>query len=368
MPRFITLLLLVMMLPSPVFARWEMSEFMIFLWGGPSENTPAESFAAANFNTVMCVADQLDLCRKYGLKGVVMDATPEMAAKLTEDNAVWGYYVRDEPWNEEQYQSCAQRRAALHQADPNHPGWVNLGGSYQRHKKYIETVQPEVLSYDYYQWWWERKNHFTLLEDYRAAAQAAGIPLICWVEANANPDCHYNGSTCSYLSDNAEKIRQSVYTSLAYGVKGIEWFVGPPLIFRDAKLTQAGEDVAAINAELKRLGPILIKLRSVDVFHTAPLPANTRPISPDYWVQAKGRDLTVGMFKDATQADYIMVTNQDYQHRRWAVLQFGHTVNSVAKFDKSCGKWSPLPVGTYQDGSIVELIIGRGDGELLRVE
>ena len=52
------------------------------------------------------------------------------AAQLQDDKAVWGYYIMDEPTNVQECENYAQRRQALHEADPSQPGYVNLGGSY----------------------------------------------------------------------------------------------------------------------------------------------------------------------------------------------------------------------------------------------
>jgi len=348
-----------------------MNEFMISFWGGPEDEASAQFIAQADFNVVMCKSDKLELCRKYGLKALLFDASPGLASQLTEDPAVWGYYIVDEPGSAEEFRGLAAKVKTFRKVDPNHPAYINLlssGGDYLN--SFIETVHPDILSYDYYQWWWGSGVYFAKLEEYRTAALNAGIPLICWVEANANPSAERD--TPTYPPDNAQKLRQSVYTSLVYGIKGIEWFVGPLIFDNDEvtgtlELTQAGKDVAAINVELKLLGPILVQLHSVDVFHTPSLPSDTRELPADYWVQTEESDLVLGMFKDSMQNDYMMVANRKIDDRRRVVLRFLQSVAIVEKFDKKESRWINLPLSKSEKYQFVEFIIAPGDGELLKV-
>ncbi len=215
MGRISTLLLIVTAaLPSRAFG-WEMNEFMISFWGGPRDEATAKAIADAHFNTVMCNAEMLELCRKYGLKAIVMDATPEMAAQLRVSPAVWGYYVKDEP-AEEQFPDVGEKVAAFRRADPTHPAYVNLM-AWMNLEQYLRIVRPDFLSYDYYQWWWGSHNHFWRLEAHRQTALQAGIPLICWVEVNADQRWEHGEAGATYLPDNMQRIRQSVYTSLRQG-------------------------------------------------------------------------------------------------------------------------------------------------------
>jgi len=110
-----------------------------------------------------------------------------------------------------------------------------------------------------------------------------------------------------------------------------------------------------------------MKLRSVEVFHTPPLPAETRQVPADFWVQPRGNDWVLGVMKDPDDRDYLLLANRDHQHRRWAVLQLQRPQAQVDKFDKQAGKW--LRLDTYaRDGyTYVDFILAAGDGELLRV-
>lgn len=400
-------ILSVLLLTVPAAADWKMSEFMISTWGTPpvaDDEEKAKALADAHINVVKWDADKINLCRKYGLKLMVMGATPEMASQLSDNPALWGYYVIDEP-EVDKFSGLAKQFKALHKADPDHPAFINLlprAGKYLQ--KFIEIIQPEIVSYDYYQWWngCSETGHFEKLEQHREAALNAGIPLSCCVEINTKPSAEGDpGWACDTTppSDNAQKLRQSVYTSLAYGVKGIDWFPASHMYEgNSSKLNQCGKDVVAINTELKLLGPILIKLRSVDVFHTPPFSCSTQKAPPDYWVHALGAVLVQGMFKDDEGNDFMMVANRNYQYGRKVILRFQRPVKSVEKFNKQTGEWEPLAVtkevskdysgvmlwalakldlvwATYNvpvrwsgEPLFVEFIIKPGDGELLRLQ
>ena len=360
MVSFLLCVLIAVMFPVSSAESWQLPEFMISTWGAPEagdDDAKAAALAEAGLNTVMWPADKLDVLRKHGLRALVESATPDAAEKLKNDAVVWGYHLADEP-ETEQFPELARQAAAFRASDPNHPAYINLFARAGDHLAcFIDTVYPQVLSYDYYQWWygdyqawWEGcTGYFSRLEQHRAAAKNAGIPLICWVEVTANKhDDRYKNVPLP--SDSNPKVRQSVYNSLAYGVKGIQWFHGRLLFEKGSVgLNECGKHVAAINAELKRLGPILLNLESVDVFHTPPLPRGTKEAPGQYWVLPEGDDLVMGMFSDSEKHDYIMVVNRQWERGQKAALVFQRKIESVELLDRKTGEWQTLPIGIRSD-------------------
>lgn len=320
---------------------WKLDRFMISAWGGPADEKTARAYAAAGFNTVMAKAEQLDLCARYGLRVIVMDATPEMAAQLKDHPGVWGWFVQDEP-KEEEFAKVAERVAQFHAADPKHPAYVNLM-AWMPLEKYLQTVKPRFLSYDYYQWWWNPRHYCGRLEVHRAAALKAGLPLFCWIEANADPRWEWGKPGATYLPDNLPKLRQSVSLALAYGVVGIQWFTGGLCFDKEGNIKPAGKDVALLNEELQALGPILLQLISEAVYHTAPVPPQTQPVPQDLWLQSPYHSLTFGLFRDAKRQRYVIVVNRDIQRERWIAL---HVEPGSAKrlevFEVSRKRWQGL--------------------------
>ena len=90
-----------------------------------------------------------------------------------------------------------------------------------------------------------------------------------------------------------------VYSSLACEVKGVQW-LWPEGMYTLGTVEMkpwAQESVPVINAELKRLGPVLIRLTSTEVFHTGDLPSGCRALPADCWLQTRTPDLVIGLFQ-----------------------------------------------------------------------
>ena len=345
---------------------WRMPRLMISGWGGPTDAATAQAFVNAGFNTVMCKVEHLELCRGHGLRAILFDATPEFAAQHRNDEAIWGYYVQDEPKAEEFAQAGA-RVAAFEAADPTRPGYVNLM-AWMDLKQYFATVKPRFLSYDYYQWWWGPKNHFGRLAAHRQAALAAGVPLICWVEANADKRYERGEAGAGYLPDNAVKLRQSVFTALAYGVKGIQWFTTGLVFGEDGALTESGADIQRINADVNALGPILVRLRSTGVWHTAPVPEGAQALPTDGRIATTSEDLVIGAFADdAAHTEYLLAVNQSIEKPEWVVMSLDNVATPVEVFDRETHQWSVLGVPATAGRTGVEFILQPGDGALLRL-
>ncbi|MFC1693098.1 hypothetical protein ACFL1R_06305 [Candidatus Latescibacterota bacterium] len=145
--------ILFMLILVPVSSGWELNEFMIFTYGVELTEENVKTLTRADFNTVYGPVDKLELCRSYGLKLMIPHPGTKTASTLFGDPAVWGYDIMDEPISLEQLYTCADSVRAYHEADPTHPGFVNLNqkaGDWIR--MLIDIVEPDVLGYDEYQW------------------------------------------------------------------------------------------------------------------------------------------------------------------------------------------------------------------------
>jgi len=416
MLRFFGGLLVLLSLSLPVDAQWRISEFMIYgswPWDGNVDDEPrAKVLAEAGINCVLADEHQLDMLHKYGLKGLVEGIPPEEVYRIKDHPALYGYYIMDEPLHN--FPALKKIYDAYVEADPAKPGFINLislGGEYL--SNYMETVKPSILSYDYYQYWWGRDGHFTKLEIYAGAAKKAGVPLFLYTEVNTSPYGTFGGPKNVRPPDNEARLRQSVFTALAYGLKGVLWFTAGRMFKPGtAELNECGKDVARINRELKVLGPTLVKLRPVDVYHTAPLPRGVTEVPEDYWLQPTSYlsyGVVMGTFKDEDDVDYVILANKNYDIEMRVALEIARKVpvEAVHRLDKKTGEWIELPVTemvseeyrskfslaydmheystrtggdtiTYKDirdkwhlyiegRQFVEIDLGRGDGELLRI-
>lgn len=358
------------MKPYKNMSKWRMHEFMISTWGAPTDEASTKLFADTGFNVVMAGPNMLDLLQKYNMKTIAMYVTPETVAKIKNHPAVWGYYVRDEPWNQADYDKVAGEAEAVRKVDRTHPCYINLGGSMEQHSNFMNTIKPDFLSFDFYQWWWMNtfgKHHFSRLESYRKAALDADLPLLCWIETSSDPRYEMGQAGATRLPDNPQKLRHSLYTNLAYGVKGIQWFTAG-LAFdtaSDGKLTRnkAGDDIAVLNSELKALGPILINLTSTDVFHTSPVPLTCRMLPLSYCVTTENDNVVIGVFKDKENRDYLMVVNRNWQNANNIKLTFDSSITRVEAFNRESRKWKSV----LKSGEL-NLDLAIGDGVLLRIK
>jgi hypothetical protein len=338
--------------------------------------------AAAGFNVVMAKESQIPVCAKYKIKVLVMPdgssnakgggVEPEVARRLAGNPAIFGYFLHDEPKDESVITGLAPAYQALREAAPSRLVYVNLAVGPKNLYALIRILHPQMISYDWYQWWYgkpanEKRRQaafYATLERYRAAALQEGVPLLTWVEASSNSGAG-KGVAGSSPAENGVCLRQSVYSNLAYGSKGIQWF-NAKLVFKrgSPELSACGLDVAALNAEIGKLGPTLLQLRSTEVFHTAPAPASAKVPSDNAAVRSATPDLIIGLFQHERERGriYAMVVNKGIIQAQDAALELKPAAKSVRRLDKQTGKWVPLAAG-----AALKLSLAPGDGELLEI-
>lgn len=367
--------------PSPTTGA---RDFWIYAWRTPKvEGTDARAraMAEAGFTVINAEPGELDVLARHGLKAMIHTQDPAVAARLASNATVWGYHLGDEPYPEAVFTGIGDIFNTFEAAAPRQVPFVNMlstTGEFLR--SYMAQARPRLLSFDYYQWWWGSDRYFEKLEQFREAALEAGVPLAACFEVSANPGIEWGDQT--RLPDNDRKLRQSVYTSLAYGVTGIEWF-NADMIFAagSGTLTPSGRDVATINKEILALGRALANLTSIDVFHTAPFPAGTRSAPKEHWAQAIAEDgragFVAGLFRDATDRDYVLVANRDYREAQNLVLKLQSKWLGIApwytpkqykyaidRFDRVTGTWTTLSSSSSVG---VSYVIPPAEGELFRV-
>lgn len=412
----LTVLILSVFAGSVHSEEWKLTEFMIYGSWPWDKNVPDEARAKAlkdaGINCVLAEEDQLDMLARNGLKGFIEGVKPEEVGRIKNHPALYGYYIMDEPLHN--FAALKNIYDSYKKADPTKPGFINLisvGGKYLT--DYMEMIRPTILSYDYYQYWWGQAGHFTKLEQYSKAADDAGVPWFLYTEVNTSPYGTFGGKKNIRPADNQERVRQTVYTALAYGLKGVLWFTAGTMFEPGtANLNECGKDVAAISNELKGLGPTLVRLRHVDTYHTAPLPRDVMEVPEGYWLHPYSYlsyGVCMGTFKDENDIDYVILANKNDDIEQQVALEIARKVpvTAVHRLDKKTGKWVELPVMemlpenergnfswaydmheyssrttgvtiTYKDvrdkfhveiegRQFVRVDLGRGDGELIRI-
>ena len=253
MTRSSLLLLLLSSLPA-LPAAWTQDRFVISAWVDPIVNTSqfdAEyaRFAASGFTALLggfgatsppAVALQVAACARAGLACIPAScespAGPNPGGScVTGASDVMGYQLYDEP-QPAAFPNISAWFARLAVAAPGKLRFVNLlpnyadfapPGGYRGYlRAFVDTVRPDLLCFDHYPLFYpgsatdaasntSQAGYLRNLADVREASLAAGIPF--WNFFNAMP---FNGRP-----DVTEaQLRWQVYSSLAYGAKGVLYF------------------------------------------------------------------------------------------------------------------------------------------------
>ncbi len=338
----------------------------------------------------------LDLAREAGLKLVVVDRRIEPDKPVDEkalqelDNvcadyaghpALFGYLVRDEP-NAAVFSFMADIKKRLNLRDPRRLAFANLfpdyaseaqlgTATYQAHvDSFMQIYRPRILSYDYYPFTNRgfRKTYYKNMELIRQAALDAGVPFWAFTMS-----CEIDPA---YPRPEEAWMRLQVYTDLAYGARGIQYFsYGVPhsdvekftiaVIDSNGNPTYIYDIAKRINAEILALAPELKRLRSVNVFHTVPLPEGTKAIPADFSVQFESRlPLTIGEFRNEDDETYLFLVNRDWRKDGEVRVRCAGDKMSVYEIDRKTGAPIPLPL----EGNAAPLFLDAGDGKLLKLD
>lgn len=381
--------------------------FVISFWCGPPQSEQADAryaeVAEANFNVVMPPCgpstvkgnlELLDACAKHAMKAIIADNRilsknsddPEFEKNLdgvisdyAKHPALYGYYIVDEP-NSAAFPKLAAINQYLLKKDPAHIPYINLfptyaspeqlgNATYEEHvEQFLSVVQPKLLSYDHYCLFEgaEREGYFLNMEIIRAAAHRHGVPWVNIIQLVPHGP---------YRNPSEADLRWQVYTTLAYGSSGILYFTywtpkDPSWDFRNAVIdngerTEHYERVQRLNAEMKILSPILLKLRSTAVYHTGNIPAGARSLSTKSLVSCvEGAELVVGEFKGEGGSNWLMLVNRNLRKEQEAVVTFSQRRLIVQEVDRQTGRLGYLRVSTDSNQVALRLRFQPGEGRL----
>lgn len=330
----------------------EATDFAILPWDWPiGDQETFNQMRECGFNLAGFVApEHLDLVKQAGLKGIVFERNNQVGnaeAQLDEKEialrvealvnrvdhhpAAFGYYLRDEP-GADIYPGLRRWADAYKKFTPGSLAYINLFPNYASAEQmnvptyadylesYIQIVQPSYISYDHYAMMDDgclRDGYFQNLEAVRSLAQRNSIPF--WNIVLANSHFHYAEPTPATL-------RFQLYTTLAYGARGISYFTYfAPRVgnYRLAPVDQFGyktptwDMLRNVNLQLHRIGPTYIGLKSTHVFHHPDVPAGCAGIATSRLVATlegeSGESETgflVGEFERKGGEPYALVVNK----------------------------------------------------------
>ena len=354
-------------------------------------------YANTEHNGSPDVIKGLELCDRYGIAYLVNDNRFRMEDFGEEDGlraleiyrkhkSFVGIAVHDEPFlkDMESLRLARQRHRKVFEQTTFHtnlfPIYCDSAGttmrethedsSYEEYvyyvEKYIECAEPNHLSYDYYPFQGEFGKcspiYFENMEFIRAYAEKLNVPYWCFIQVTAPNRIWRN-------VEEAE-IRWQVLTSLAFGVKGINYFtfctpVDPGAEkFRDAMLDRQGVPtpsyrfVQNVNKRASVIGKELLYAA-----HKAVIPAkkNLAPlvsaISADGYGELEGIDgdtVMAGCFEKGTRM-YLPV-NTSFEGPVDCTLRF---VDKV--------KVQNIESGEIYEGREIRLTLPAADGVLIKI-
>ena len=378
--------------------RFVQDRFAIGFWVDP----PAEEITDARYKeiadagftvlhgafgpkTVQDMKKQLALCKKYGLVAIVGTNLTTME-KLPDGPEVWGYHMVDEP-QAGSIPDIKNRIDALRKAHPGKLAYVNLLPDYAspgqlgapNYDEYISRYAKEtgcdVLSMDYYPMMTPtadgRDGYCGNLAAMRKYSLEMGIPH--WNFFNTMPfGPHYDPTEA--------QLRWQVYTSIAYGSKGVLYFCywtpgkgakgagefpkGGAIITAEGKRTRHYEQAKRINAGLKNLGPTIMKLTSTDVIRIKPGddPAKALETSGIKSI-SKGGDYLIGVFKHADGRRAVLINNYDPNYTTWPTVEFDAPDSKVIEVDAADGKQKPVRDDSPEMPGL-QISLDAGEGRL----
>jgi hypothetical protein len=332
------------------FAAPDPEQFAILPWdSAPGDKAALEDIKACGFNLAgFAPIDHLDAVAAVGLKafvqmpeinvddanaaldeGKIAERIKAVVDKVGTNPAVFGYCFRDEPsaavfnglgkWSKALRTAAPKSRAYIN-LFPNYANSAQLGTStYEQYlEQFVKTVNPAFISYDHYALMADgslRDGYFQNLEAVRACAQRHNLPFWNIVLGNSHFD---------YAEPSNGGLNFQMYTTLAYGARGISYFTyRTPLVgnYRLAAIDQFGHKTPTwdmlrrVNLQIHRLAPTYLTLKNVNVFHHPNVPQACRGSdSSRMLVALEGRDLMAGEFEGPKGWPYVLVVNKD-MHR-----------------------------------------------------
>lgn len=333
----------------------------------------------------------LDLAHAAGLMAIVADtrltnfdwrrldvhqAREHVAAVVAEVNdhpAVCGYYLKDEP-NAEEFPGLAVVADEVRRLAPGKWPYINLFPNYatpdqlgtanypQYLEQFVVTCHPPILSYDNYALMERedvRMSFWTNLEQMRAVSQAHGIPFWNIVLTVA----HF-----TYREISAADARFQVFTTLAYGGRGLSYFTyfAPQTgNYRMAPIDQFGHQTPTwyylqhVNLQISRLAPTLLQLTSDEVYHFGTVPEGSRGPSEQSLVTGASGDILAGDFTHANGTRYVMLVNKSFHDSQWVYVHYRTPPAQVSLVSPYTGREVPF------DGE--HCVLAPGQGSLLKL-
>jgi hypothetical protein len=322
-----------------------------------------KEIADANFTMVIggfgastpdTVAKQLALCQKYNLRAVVA-ADISKPERMPNGAACWGYALRDEP-SAKDFPALRAMVDKVRAARPGKLAYINLFPTYaspeqlgtptydEHVSKFVHDVDVDVLSMDHYPLMRPDKDN---RDDYcanlvvmRKYALERNIPF--WNFFNCMP---YG----PHFDPTEAQLRWQIYTSIAYGAKGVLYFCywtptgdefpkGGAILTNEGARTRHYDQAKRINGAVKNLGPTIMKLTSLATYRVKAGDDPAKALAGSPITSITPGDYLVGVFKHADGRRAVLLNNYSYSFTAWPTIEFDTASSRVVEVDPATGE------------------------------
>lgn len=407
---------------------WEQKNFVVTMWCPPpvtDENISVLARDGYNLTSIELdnapIADylaRLDIIQKSHIKSMITAPSivtpsalgdPAKKAKLDElvdavkkHPAFAGWNLADEP-SAPTFSNWARLVKYLRKRDPEHFEYINLLPTYASQqmlgvflsappsgpvgipqnfagigdnkntiifyneylKEYIDTIKPTLISYDHYHFLKDGVDgaqYFLNLELVRSASLKAKVPFLNIVQA-----CTIEKA---WRKLNENEYRWLAYTTMAYGGRGISWFLywwptDTGLYQFNGKRMPDADIIANLNHQIEALAPALLKLTSTEVYQSDPLPAGTQSINDGCPVKPESGQFVIGMFKENNKQNAFMIVNRDYKKSSFTKLTVNMGTGKLMEYSQTKKEWAFLQ--TVKTGSKISINLLPGGGKLFKI-
>ena len=312
------------------------------------------------------------------------DALTEVIREKRAYKRLVGYYIWDEPWKDDQLEAARKLTDECEGEAPDllpftvaipsyNPDDTWESGTFAAYlERYVTTINPPILSLDYYpvglpgytldkqlddsKMWLDLGCMKVLGEKYR-------LPLWFYYQG---VDLHKAG----YFT--FPMIRSMMYAATLYGCKGLQHFsaVGS-IIDEHGNKEWAFEDQKVIHEEFRNLGGTLMALTSKRVMHDASVDTGIAAYAEMHQTEKDSAYLSAPLPKRASVAEfeddygngYIMILNRDYEIAQSFNLPLNGTYR-LYEVSKTDGCQYVIADSTDR----IEITLDKGDAALYRIQ
>lgn len=321
-------------------SRLDPDDFVIMAWDPPGyayTRQHLDTMRACGINVLgFAKAESFDIVGEAGLKAFLanwdaLPTTPDMVNlsqsgidlrvsaavnSVYQHPALFGFMLRDEPPASE-FPGLGNWMDSYRAAAPGYLIYLSLGHPYDW-TSLLANVSVQFLSYDHYGMmadgsvWHE---YYYNLERARTASISSGLPF--WNTVESMKQTSPNNPQWNTATPSPATLRLQAFTSLAYGVKGVSWFIYSgtdpstytPVV--NSLKTNTWTYLKDVNMAIHRIGPTYLGLTNIQVFHTGGVPSGGRGISSSTYVSSiSGGSYCVGEFRDSASKPFLMVVNK----------------------------------------------------------